>query len=368
MNFASHLYFRKPCASPRRCESTAPLGFWRYFLISADQLLRGSAACTDALFSPGPARSARRGFDEYLFYRFGLRAGFSNLLRNGFKLGFKKTIGKITQPINSYSRFPEYALMHESLCSFSERTRPHNGLRILDVGSPKLFGLFLASTHPCEVEMTDISPLNLDEYHIMWNSIRRKARGVASFSVQDVRALSFDTAAFDVVFSMSVLEHVEGPGGDRAGLNELLRVLKPGGLLMFSVPFGMAYIEQFRQGFANAVEFRRDHTCHFFQRIYDSISIRSRFLEPSIDLTWSAVWSVWRRRNFALGIFSRIGQNLAGILGFLNPLLSSATNRCVPGLLTDVPSQYGSLHASRDVYGDVVAVGTKGAPGPKLST
>jgi len=45
---------------------------------------------------------------EARYYTFGLRAGVANFLSNRFLLGARKTIGKITQPINAYSRFPEY--------------------------------------------------------------------------------------------------------------------------------------------------------------------------------------------------------------------------------------------------------------------
>ena len=47
-------------------------------------------------------------YDELRYFRFGLALGISNILRNGFQLGPKKTLGKVLQPINSYARFPEY--------------------------------------------------------------------------------------------------------------------------------------------------------------------------------------------------------------------------------------------------------------------
>ncbi len=41
-------------------------------------------------------------YDELKYYAFRLRAGTSNLFVNGFKLGLRKTTGKITQSINFY--------------------------------------------------------------------------------------------------------------------------------------------------------------------------------------------------------------------------------------------------------------------------
>ncbi len=51
---------------------------------------------------------------------------------------------------------------------------------------------------------------------------------------EDVMNLGFVEGSFDRVLSFDVLEHVPDPDG---AFNELFRVLKPGGVLIFSVPF-----------------------------------------------------------------------------------------------------------------------------------
>lgn len=55
-----------------------------------------------------------------------------------------------------------------------------------------------------------------------------------SIQHQDVERLAFDPASFDLVVSCDVLEHVNEP---RRALAELARVLRPGGHLLFTVPF-----------------------------------------------------------------------------------------------------------------------------------
>ena len=315
----------------------------------------------DQVAAPNPFLAAgnvgRSTFEEDKFYRFGLRLGVANFRKNRFSLGIRKTIGKLTQPINSYTRFPEYALMEESIRSFCDASELP--AEILDVGSPKCFGLFLASTQSCTVEMTDISPLNLDEYGTMWDSVRPQAKGHARFSLQDARGLTYKEDLFDIVYSMSVLEHVAGEVGDSAALSEMVRVLKPGGLLLFSVPFGSVYTEQWRNGFAGAVEERNDGTYHFFQRIYDSHSLKTRLLQTLRKVDICSTWTVWRRSNVLVRVLAHLGQNLRGALGILNPVLSSKLNYSAPGIMEEIPSHYSNVYSPRDLCGDVIIVGRK---------
>jgi SAM-dependent methyltransferase len=51
---------------------------------------------------------------------------------------------------------------------------------------------------------------------------------------QDLERLGFESASFDMVLSCDVLEHVNEP---QAALGEMARVLRPGGSLLFTVPF-----------------------------------------------------------------------------------------------------------------------------------
>jgi SAM-dependent methyltransferase len=55
--------------------------------------------------------------------------------------------------------------------------------------------------------------------------------------LEDVQALTWPDAHFDVCTSTEVFEHVPD---DRRAFRELLRVLKPGGLLVFTVPLAPA--------------------------------------------------------------------------------------------------------------------------------
>jgi SAM-dependent methyltransferase len=298
-------------------------------------------------------------YREPRWYFWGLRVGLLNLFRNRTALGLKKTLGKIFQPLNSYTRFPEYHFLGQAIEHFiaeEERERP---LVVLDIGSPKLFGLYLAYHYDIEIYLTDISHLNIDEYIILWNAIRNKARGRILFERQDGRALSYSAARFDIVYSMSVVEHVEGDSQDSKMVSEAWRVLKPGGLLLVSVPFGNLYMEQSIMGFAHATEVVDDKSLYFFQRVYDQSTIQTRLLASlSLHPDNLKIWTVFRRKSFLTQLYHRLrlvmGENVNGLLGFINPFLSLLLNRHKEGLYMEFLTSYAPVHSLRDIYGDLI--------------
>lgn len=283
----------------------------------------------------------------------------ANLFSSGTRLGLKKTIGKITQPINAYSRFPEYYWFERAIRSHQGSAPASKRLKILDVGSPKMLGLYLASNTEAEIMLTDISAINVDEYQTMWKALQAKARGNASFSLQDARSLKFPDAEFDVVFSMSVIEHIEGEEGDSEAIQELLRVLKPGGLLVLSVPFGAHYVEQKRIGFAGAARKTGDGETYFFQRIYDAVTFQKRILEQAPGLNQITLTTVARRNQWLARAFGSLGESARGAVGFVNPLLSVAINRSSNGVENSFKGSYGDFHSASDVYGDLILTGLK---------
>jgi SAM-dependent methyltransferase len=295
---------------------------------------------------------------ELRYYSFGLRAGMANLFSNGLRLGAKKTAGKILQPVNSYTRFPEYYWFDRAVAGYLAQESVGSSARVLDVGSPKLLGLYLGVTTTAELTLTDISELNIDEYKVMWNALKKRARGTADFLLQDARSLEFADASFDVAYSMSVLEHIEGEGGDSAALGELVRVLKPGGLLALSVPFGSGYIEQKRVGFSGAARKTRDREVYFFQRIYDPDAFEQRIVRRLSGVNGVQFTTVQRMHPWISRTFGGLGENVRGLLGALNPILSAMGNRSVEGV-QPFPTRYGEFHSATDIYGDLVLTARK---------
>jgi SAM-dependent methyltransferase len=279
--------------------------------------------------------------------------GIANIAQNGFRLGWKKTLGKVFQPINAYTRFPQYHFMGGQVAMRLRSLASRETLKVLDVGSPKCFGLYLAFHSNIEVHLTDIDAASVEESEILWSAIRRRARGKALFSVQDARELKYCDQAFDIVYSMSVIEHVEGQAGDSKSLQEMLRVLKPGGLLLVTVPIGQNYVEQDRVGFQRAVYVPGDQIRHFFTRIYSPATAEERIIKAIPRTTLLDAVTVCRKQNALSRLHRRLGDNAQALLGCFNPLLSVALNYTQRGILP-APSSYGDLHSEDDSYGHLM--------------
>jgi SAM-dependent methyltransferase len=165
------------------------------------------------------------------------------------------------------------------------------GARILDLGSPKDLAAMLARRRGYEVVATDILPETI-------HSSRRYARaqrldgcgpGLVHSEVQDGRALTYADGSFDAAYSVSVLEHIP-ERGDSAAIRELLRVVKPGGVVVATVPYDRRY----RETFVNERVYEREPVgseAIFFERHYDRKTLAERLLDsPMAEVVDLKIW------------------------------------------------------------------------------
>jgi SAM-dependent methyltransferase len=297
-----------------------------------------------------------------MWYFFGLWIGLRNVMRNGARLGVRKTAGRILKPINSFSRFPEYHFFASGIEQFTRQCQPGGGrLSILDVGSPKPFGLYLAYKLNADVHLTDITRYNLDQDEVVWGAICSGAEGHARFELQDARALTYPNGTFDIVYAMSVVEHVEGELQDKAAVTEMMRVLKPGGLLLLSLPCGPYYIEQLIAGRPHLTDDARDTGLHFFQRIYDASALNTRVLPAITALADHVeVYTVFRRHYWLTRAYYEARAAISGygniLLGLVNPIWSIFINQHTCGVYTGFSASYDTVFSLKDIYGDFVLV------------
>jgi len=117
------------------------------------------------------------------------------------------------------------------------RLRLAPGTRVLDIGCGNGRHAFEALRHGAEVVATDLDETALAEVVTMAEAMRLEGEVPPGGSLRTVRAdarrLPFDDAEFDVVIAAEVLEHIHE---DVTALAELVRVLRPGGLIAVTVP------------------------------------------------------------------------------------------------------------------------------------
>lgn len=300
-------------------------------------------------------------YNEINWYLFGFMTGLRNLAKNGTVLGLKKSIGKILQPINYYTRFPEYSFFAKEIGLYVDRAQSSQPIKVLDVGSPKLFGLYLAYHYKLCIQLTDISSANIDEYVTLWKAIQSSALGETMFVQQDGRVQPYPDKSFDIIYSMSVLEHIDGKDPEAKLIAEMLRLLRPGGMLILSVPFGNKYIEQTMTGFSYVAPGIDEQENYFFQRIYDAPTLQARLLDPLLTQMQKVnTWTIFRRpgrlTKYYHTIMPRLGENINGLIGFLNPFFSYYLNQHRKEIYTGFHTSYGPNHSHHDIYGDVVLV------------
>jgi SAM-dependent methyltransferase len=123
----------------------------------------------------------------------------------------------------------EYSFVLDEL---SQKAAP--GARVLDVGCGAT-----PLSHVLSRRGFDVSACDFDG-HLMTELTGRNVAGYlgtqVSYSRQDATQLQFDSASFDIVTCVSVLEHIPAPE-DQKALGEMFRVLTSGGLLILTIDF-----------------------------------------------------------------------------------------------------------------------------------
>lgn len=204
----------------------------------------------------------RAGIPGLEFDRFGRRLGMRLLFSGNARLCAPLVLNPVS--IVRYFEFP-----------FAAGALPDSARVCADVSSPRLFSLFWASTHPgVAIEMINPDGRDLDQTRRI-----AAATGIKlGFIKSDVRILLDRPRAYDAVWAISVLEHVNGEYDDSEAIGWMYGSLRPGGVMALTVPVDRQFRDEFRDtdpyGLVDQVDGRV-----FFQRWYDMAAIRERLLD-----------------------------------------------------------------------------------------
>jgi len=178
-----------------------------------------------------------------------------SLLRLNSRLGIKNMLKGI-----DYYRLLEYPVTIQSLQLETKHI-------VADLGSlDSIFPLYLAA-HSSKTFSIDLSE-KVKEMEIKANKI-----GIKSIEsvVANATDLSFSNNFFDRVSAVSCLEHfLPIEDGDIKAIHEIQRILKPGGIVVITVPFGKKYEEEWRESFRE--------TEQYLQRRYDLPNLEQRLV------------------------------------------------------------------------------------------
>ena len=110
-----------------------------------------------------------------------------------------------------------------------EEINPKEGESIIDLGCGTGYYLYLLNNLSVDLKLTgfDYDKRALDEAKLMLTDSK------INFVAGDMHKMGFEDNTFDKAVSSEVLEHLEK---DNVALKEIFRILKPGGVLVISVP------------------------------------------------------------------------------------------------------------------------------------
>jgi SAM-dependent methyltransferase len=180
--------------------------------------------------------------------------------------GDRSGVEWLLQPIESV-RYPEFGFARDCL--------PKHFVEALDVSSPRLFSLHLAKRRSGHITMLNPDRTDIEETKRLIKIARLGQISLREAGVELLREAQMQ-AKFDVIWSISVVEHIAGDYSDSDAMRFMYDALKPGGRLIITVPVDREFrSESIAEKLYGTQPMQSDGT-FFFQHYYDAEAIKTR--------------------------------------------------------------------------------------------
>ena len=260
------------------------------------------------------------------FYRYffqGMHFGARHFGSKGVAAaGLKRAIGFILQPVENWTRYGEFHLAERLLA-----IQP--GEKILDLGSPKMFGLLLARRYPATFHLTDLWTKAVGEVSQLYEQNRELLRGTVRLETADATKLTnYADGSFDQIYTISVLEHIESLPAIQQSFRAMARVLAPHGRVLVTVPVA----PQDRKNYQNNEVYGRQYQGEplFFFHEFSVATLRSLVAAEESLAVRQVYFLPNGARIWYVNLWNRIPQKVRGCLGLVNLLIAFFATRMVP--------------------------------------
>src|ERR1035437_72901 len=134
-------------------------------------------------------------------------------------------------PLHTWSRVWEYPFIYSNIISINNNNKNNTALNIVDVGSGVTFFPFALAASGMDICCTDFDPIIERDLQLAIKTFNHQS-GKNSFKKADGVTLPFEDNSIDIIYCISVLEHI--PIFESTVL-EMQRILKPDGKLFLTI-------------------------------------------------------------------------------------------------------------------------------------
>ena len=188
----------------------------------------------------------------------------------------KQIIFRIFNPIET-TRYTEFAYFLEYVSSINLE-----GKNVLDISSPFIMSYILASKN--KVTKTDI---NIKEKKNINENIN------LNFKIENATQLTYKDDTFDLVYSISVIEHIYEKYIH--AINEMIRVVKPGGYIYLTFPVSTEHVEEWIDDNIYSHQYKENNKT-FFQYRFNEEDINKILKQLSnVEIIDMSIY--WERKN-----------------------------------------------------------------------